>query len=110
MSHSELAIERHNAEQGANHMITNTEARKIASKWHGGGGTALYAFASTGAIDTARDDHDLLDEITSIKRVLDEDYTTGRGAEDEDIADLLEYVTRTNGPRGPVDGWSTLTW
>jgi hypothetical protein len=31
-------------------MIDHGQARRIASEWHGGGGTALYAFVSTGTV------------------------------------------------------------
>lgn len=39
--------------------ITESDARLIASQWHGGQNTALYAFASSGTILP-----ELLDEIT----------------------------------------------
>lgn len=82
-------------------MITDTEARKIASEWHGGGGTALYAFSSTGAIDTAREDHDIESEIREcINSASDEQ-------EIEKLRDLLRY---TDGQyRSAVPGWSKLT-
>jgi hypothetical protein len=31
-------------------MIRDTTAQRIAADWHGGGGSKLYQFASTGAI------------------------------------------------------------
>lgn len=87
-------------------MITDTEARRISSEWHGGGGTALYALSSTGAINTARADHGIVTEI------IDEIEATTSYEELNPMTDmhaLLDYV-QTVGPRGPVDGWSTLTW
>lgn len=90
-------------------MITDTEARKIASEWHGGQGTALYAFSSTGAINTAREDHQLLHEIEDCISSL----SIERGAESppelDDLFALRIYVGHT-GNRGPVDGWGKLTW
>ena len=91
-------------------MITDTKARKIASEWHGGGGTALYAFASTGAIDTARANHDLWQEITDN---LNDIANAGR-YEDADrhvneLFDLRNYIMHHEA-RGPVAGWTDLTW
>lgn len=80
-------------------MITDTEARRIASSWHGGGGTALYAFASTGAIDTARADHDIKNEIQTCYFYPDD--MPG-------LRSLLAYVVH-HGKRGPVPGWADLT-
>lgn len=89
--------------------IDDTTARRIASEWHGGGGTALYALSSTGAIDTARADHDVKTEIVDsihdrIGHTLEEDTT-----DLNELRRLLDYVNAT-GARGPVDGWATLTW
>ena len=83
-------------------MITDAEAKRIASEWHGGGGTALYALASTGAIDTARWDHRLeFDIISECRRVV----RSGKTEDAKELYSLWEYVA-VNGPRGPVDGWS----
>lgn len=85
--------------------LTDLEARKIAAAWHGGGGTALYALCSSGAIDTAREDHDVARELTECARSC-----RGKGGPDfTNLIDLRTY-TRRHGPRGPVDGWSDLTW
>lgn len=84
-------------------MNDDTRARKIASDWHGGGGSAVYALASTGAIDTARDDHNLLDEINDC-------YPSAHDEDDfQDIEWLTLYV-RKRGTRGPVAGWNDLHW
>lgn len=85
--------------------LTDLEARIIAANWHGGGGTALYAFASTGAIDTARKDHDIAAELTDCARAQ-----MGKGGPDlTNLIDLRTYCRR-HGPRGPVAGWSDLVW
>ena len=85
--------------------ITDQQARKIASEWHGGGGTALYALASTGAIDTARADHDVAQEITECARAC-------RGKGGPDFTNLIELraYARRKGRRGPVEGWAQLNW
>lgn len=33
------------------YVISDGQARRIASEWHGGMGSALYSFASSGAVD-----------------------------------------------------------
>lgn len=84
-------------------MNNDTRARKIASEWHGGGRSAMYAFCSTGAIDTARHDHNLLDEVNAC-------YPSAHNDDDfQDIEWLTLYV-REHGTRGPVDGWGNLHW
>lgn len=100
-------------------MITDTEARRIASEWHGGGGTALYAFASTGAILGRRDDeydyNSAADEIRANLRDNQDQYDRTELTNDEyfqnidDLRGLLLYVLY-HGPRGPQPGWSDLTW
>ncbi len=87
-------------------MISDTEARKIASEWHGGQGTALYAFSSTGAIDTARADHDATAEVADLIWAIPAE-TDERNA--NELRDLERYVN-ANGPRGPQEGWGDLTW
>jgi hypothetical protein len=91
-------------------MITDLDARRIASEWHGGGGSALYAFASTGAIDTAYWSHSITDEIW---RCLRNDVES-RSLEEQipalrDLTALLAYVDH-HAERGPVAGWGKLTW
>ena len=129
-------------------MITDTEARKIASEWHGGGGSALYAFSSTGAIDTAREDHSIMDEIG--ENIRDQSNVVAMARKSGDIVtrrqgwrnicelvELQRYIItqddcqtchgtgdvggndtpfercddcKGSGTRGPVEGWSKLTW
>lgn len=77
-------------------MLTDTEARKIASDWHGGGGSALYVLASTGAIS-----NETVDEINdTLKSTL---YDA------DELFDLRDYCHYHN-IRGPQDGWGKLTW
>ncbi len=98
-------------------MISDTEARRIASEWHGGGGTALYAFASTGAIDTARADHALTTEIDDCIAYIDDPSNRRDKHWTDDVAladrqkllNLSDYVAK-HGARGPVDGWGELSW
>lgn len=89
-------------------MITDTEARKIASSWHGGGGTALYAFVSTGAIlDDAFARSGILTEIDFDILMDDEQPITEADATD---LDNLRTYCQKHGPRGPQPGWNDLTW
>jgi hypothetical protein len=93
--------------EGADTVISDLEARKIASEWHGGGGTALYAFASTGSINTARADHDLENEVLGC-------VNGALSPQDKsDTLALLAYIRRYtdhHGARGPQPGWNDLTW
>ena len=85
--------------------LTDQQARRIACDWHGGGGSALYALCSTGAIDTARNDHDVAEEITECARSC-----MGKGGPDfTNLIDLRTY-TRRHGPREPVPGWGQMPW
>jgi len=72
--------------------ITDLQARVIANAWHDGQPGDMYALVSTGTIR--------------------EDFYPGFGdnrLETPEIAALMNYV-HTHGPRGPVDGWSDLSW
>jgi len=72
--------------------ITDLQARVIASAWHNGHYSDLYALTSTGTIR--------------------KDFDPGLGdnrLENPEILALMNYV-HTHGPRGPVDGWSDLSW
>ena len=96
-------------------MITDTEARKIASDWHGGQGSALYAFSSTGAIDTARDDHNLYQEISdAIGSIQKQAAQQSIGMPEyrrssRQLFGIRDYILEHKA-RGPVEGWSKLTW
>jgi hypothetical protein len=68
-------------------------AQAIAALWHGGGGTALYQFASTGAIDVDAIRHELIREYA--------DATLDDAIE----LDTLSGYVDSRGSRGPVSGW-----
>lgn len=90
-------------EEGA--RITHLQARVIANAWHGGQGTALYAFASSGAIisDANYPEYTpLLDEISAEQAVQD-------GTHWRELDALRAYVAH-HGPRGAQPGWSELSW
>lgn len=74
-------------------MISDTDAQRTAGDWHGGGGSALYVFASTGAIVPG-----LQAEILECLRGGVDDHDRAR------LGELEEYRRRT-GPRGPVNDW-----
>jgi hypothetical protein len=61
-------------------MISGTTARRIASEWHGGQSSALYAFASTGTILNT-----LKGEIIDCTQDASDDET-------DDLYALWEYV------------------
>lgn len=74
-------------------VIERPEARRIASEWHGGQSSKLYAFASTGAI---------------LEGITNEIFDTGTDPAvqvGEDRYKLYEYIT-AHGLRGPQQGWS----
>lgn len=76
-------------------IITDEEARTIASWWHGGQSSPLYSFVSTGRIfDLAHD----------IDRCLTEAHNP---QDQEDLRRLTEYVSH-HGQRGPQVSWSTV--
>jgi hypothetical protein len=82
-------------------MITDTQARKIACEWHGGGGSALYALCSSGAIIT--------DGYTTMMEIDDASRGPASPEDIDDLITLADYVMDNLG-RGPVDGWSKLSW
>lgn len=77
-------------------MITDLQTRKIASEWHGGQSSPLYALTSSGAIT-----EDCAEEIAYN---LETEYGVTEG-----LPELLDYV-RAHGVRGPEEGWSDLNW
>jgi hypothetical protein len=78
--------------------IPDVAARMIASQFHGGQSSALYALASSGAIDLER----LRDEYTIV-------YVDPQTPEDDKRKlDHLGMYVLEHGGRGPVDGWSEL--
>lgn len=76
--------------------ISHGQARVIASEWHGGQASPLYALASSGAVDLDR-------VVTEVDMCL----AAADSAEDMRLRALRRYV-RTCGSRGPVRGWSDL--
>ncbi len=98
-------------------MINDRTAQRIASEWHGGQSSALYALSSTGAIRGERnDEYDYNDAAREIRPKLDaaaaayihqnaEGYTKRDG---DQLAKLFDYVTK-HGPRGPQPNWYERT-
>lgn len=78
-------------------MISDGQARRIASDWHGGMSSALYSLASSGAIDLDR----VRDEISRELWQLDV------GEVRRELLALDKYA-RTTGARPPQAGWSHL--
>lgn len=80
--------------------LTDLDARKLACDWHGGGGSALYALCSTGAMRQPA----LSAELGRARYVNGDDAPNAA-----ELRALAAYVDR-HGPRGPVAGWSDLPW
>ena len=78
-------------------VITDGQARRIASDWHGGISSALYSLASSGAIDL----HRVRGEISRELWQLDV------GEVRRELLALDKYV-RTAGERPTQAGWSRL--
>lgn len=91
-------IQRAIARNLSGERITDGEARVIASQWHAGQSSALYALASSGAI--LKDD--LLRELYSEMITHDDRQSANR-----ELAALERYV-HIHGQRGPVTGWSAI--
>lgn len=83
--------------------IPHRSARRIASRWHAGGGSALYALTCCGAIDTAYHAHDTAAEVEECIASEADPQERFR------LSQLKEYVTHHR-PRGPVPGWSRMPW
>lgn len=79
-------------ERAADGVIDDLTARLLASTWHSGQFSPLYALASTGAIVDGVD--------SEIRQRL------GVG-HDPQLQALLGYAA-AKGPRGPQPGWSRL--
>ena len=77
--------------------ISDTTARIIASQWHLGRYTGLYAFVSTGSITPDLWDEELL-----------RPYQTAYVNEREHLDWLGTYFLH-HGVRGPVAGWAEKT-
>lgn len=80
-------------------MLTDTEARRIAADFHGPDAPALTALSTSGAIMEP-----ILNEL--------ERHTMLYGADPvcrKELTALAVYCF-TKGKRGPVDGWSKLSY
>jgi hypothetical protein len=84
-------------DQGTKGLISDAQARSIASAYHGGQFSALYSLSSTGAIDVER----VTSEVSTAVQELEP------GPDRRPLLALDKYV-RTHGTRGPVPGWSKL--
>lgn len=78
-------------------MISDGQARRIASNWHSGMSSALYSLASSGAVDLDR----VRNEISRELRKLDV------GKVRRELLALDKYA-RTAGARPAQSGWSRL--
>lgn len=70
-------------------------ARRVASEWHSGPSSPLYAFASSGAI------------LPGLAEEVDECRQAADTAEQSDVELLAAYVAAI-GERGPVSGWGEV--
>lgn len=68
-------------------MISESKARDIASQWHGGQTSSLYAFSSSGTIDEG-----LESEIEFCMNNSSTISQVPRDAYIKELSDLLEYV------------------
>ncbi len=77
-------------------MLTDAQARKIASDWHDGTSSYLYRLASTGSINSHHTAY--------------EAHQAAYGQSPEDMASLfaLRDYCQDIGPRGPVKGWASM--
>ena len=78
--------------------ISDACARVIASWHHGGQATQGYAFVSTGAIS----------DPSALWRELFLDCYPQMSRQERLDADMVGTYLNHHGPRGPVDGWSSL--
>lgn len=77
-------------------VISDACARVIASQWHSGQWSPLYALQSSGAITDG-----------AAAEVSDAGASTSVPAEQAALRELGRYIDH-HGARGPVDGWSSL--
>jgi hypothetical protein len=78
-------------------MISDGQARRIASEWHGGMSSALYSLASSGAVDLDRARDEISRELLSLEV----------GEVRRELLALDKYV-RTVGVRTAITGWFRL--
>lgn len=90
--------------------IDDLTARIIASCWHGGQWTALYALSSTGSLDLYSDDRE---ENSHVEDELEAEIADAQtGGQLTELRALLAYCVarRAEGRIGRQDGWSELHW
>lgn len=86
-------------ERGSTGVINDTTARVIASRWHMGQSSALYSFASTGAINLDALQAEMLANFTDPNATDD----------DREELDVLGLYLLETGDREPVEGWHKAT-
>lgn len=77
--------------EGTDQVATDDDCRDVASDWHGGQGSALYAYASTGTIKSG-----IVQEIDACIRGIEKDPDDYMDAELQlrYLNDLRKRVTR----------------
>jgi hypothetical protein len=78
-------------------VVSDGKARRIASEWHGGMRSALYSFASSGAVDFEWVMLEIRCELLNL-----DDETLRR-----DLLALSKYV-RSVGGRPAQEGWCSV--
>ena len=89
-------------------MIRDKTARRISCEWHGGGGSALYALCSTGAIPGTDVPGGVI--VTDAEAEIGDCQRTTTTLRDWGPLQRLREYVRKKGPRGPVDGWGKVPW
>ena len=84
-------------------MITDQDAQRIASEWHSGQTSALYAFSSTGSILGEQNEEFDYNLLTRECLAILNDDTLPFG-DVHDLNNLLAYIVH-HGLRGPVSDW-----
>jgi hypothetical protein len=80
-------------------LMNDAQARVTAMSWHGGGGSELYSFGSSGAIPW--DPTGLLAEISTARG------EAGSAASHDALLALAKYIEVTP-PRDPQPSWADL--
>lgn len=80
--------------------ISELQAKVIASQWHGGQASALYSFASTGAINDEAIRGELYQTLKDQKPFSQDDLA---------LQALTNFII-SRGSRGPQSEWPLLRW
>lgn len=80
-------------------LMSDAQARVTAMQWHGGQGSELYAFGSSGAIPW--------DPFGLLGEVHEESIRAAAQTSREALEALGRYIEATP-PRDPQPGWSSL--